>query len=39
MARDLAALIAGGYRLQKTTLVDMFPQTYHIETVVELIRS
>ncbi|HNY39970.1 MAG TPA: class I SAM-dependent RNA methyltransferase [Bryobacteraceae bacterium] len=39
MARDTAALIAGGYRLKKATLVDMFPQTYHIETVVELERA
>lgn len=35
MARDAAALLAGGYRIEKTTLVDMFPQTYHIETVME----
>lgn len=39
MARDMAALIAGGYCLEKTTLVDMFPQTYHIETVIELTKG
>jgi 23S rRNA (uracil1939-C5)-methyltransferase len=36
LARDLAALIAGGYRLDKMTLVDLFPQTYHIEAVAHL---
>lgn len=39
LARDVAALIGGGYRLGKATVVDMFPQTYHIETVVELTRD
>jgi len=36
LARDLAGLLAGGYRLEKLTLVDLFPQTYHMETVVRL---
>jgi 23S rRNA (uracil1939-C5)-methyltransferase len=36
LARDLAALAAGGFRIEKMTLVDLFPQTYHLETVVEL---
>lgn len=36
LARDLAALLAGGYRIEKLTLVDLFPQTYHIETVTQL---
>lgn len=34
LARDLAAL--SKYRIQKITLVDLFPQTYHLETVVSL---
>ena len=38
LARDLAALTAAGYRLGQVHLVDLFPQTYHIETVVELTR-
>jgi 23S rRNA (uracil1939-C5)-methyltransferase len=36
LARDLAGLIAGGYRLERLTLVDLFPQTYHLETVAHL---
>jgi 23S rRNA (uracil1939-C5)-methyltransferase len=39
LARDLAALLASGYRIEKTTLVDLFPQTYHLETVVRLKAS
>jgi 23S rRNA (uracil1939-C5)-methyltransferase len=36
LARDLAGLVAAGYRVQCMTLVDLFPQTYHVETVVRL---
>ncbi len=39
LARDLSALVAGGYRLDGVRLVDLFPQTYHIETVVRLARG
>jgi 23S rRNA (uracil1939-C5)-methyltransferase len=38
LARDLVALTAGGYRAEQMHLIDLFPQTYHIETVVELVR-
>ena len=38
LARDLAGLTASGYRIEQIHLVDLFPQTYHIETVVELAR-
>ena len=34
LARDLAALT--GYKLKSLTLVDLFPQTYHLETVARL---
>jgi len=37
LARDLPALLAGGYSIEQMTLVDLFPQTYHLETVVRLI--
>lgn len=36
LARDLAKLLAGGYRIEKIALVDLFPQTFHIETVVRV---
>jgi 23S rRNA (uracil1939-C5)-methyltransferase len=36
LARDLAGLTAAGYAISRMTLVDLFPQTYHLETVVRL---
>jgi 23S rRNA (uracil1939-C5)-methyltransferase len=39
LARDLAGLTAAGYRVEQMTLVDLFPQTFHLETVVRLGRS
>ena len=36
LARDLQGLLAGGYRIQQMTMVDLFPQTFHLETVVLL---
>jgi 23S rRNA (uracil1939-C5)-methyltransferase len=39
LARDLQGLTAERYRIQKVTLVDLFPQTFHLETVVELSAS
>ena len=39
LARDLALLAEGGYRVQKLQPVDMFPYTKHIECVCLLSRS
>jgi len=36
LARDLAGLMASGYTIERMSLVDLFPQTYHLETVVGL---
>jgi 23S rRNA (uracil1939-C5)-methyltransferase len=38
LARDLAAFLAAGYRVEEAHLFDLFPQTYHIETVMLLTR-
>ncbi len=39
LARDLKQLLDGGYRIKHLQPVDMFPQTAHIETIVQLVRS
>jgi 23S rRNA (uracil1939-C5)-methyltransferase len=36
LARDLAAFTKTGYRIERVTLVDMFPSTFHMETVISL---
>jgi 23S rRNA (uracil1939-C5)-methyltransferase len=35
----LRALLVTGYTIESITLADLFPQTFHIETVVQLRRS
>jgi 23S rRNA (uracil1939-C5)-methyltransferase len=37
LARDLAGLT--GYQIESLTLVDLFPQTFHLETIVRLRRN
>jgi 23S rRNA (uracil-5-)-methyltransferase RumA len=39
LAKDCAHLIQGGYELKRVVPLDMFPQTAHVETVCELVRS
>ena len=39
LSRDLRALLASGYQIQSITLADLFPQTFHLETVVQLRRA
>jgi len=38
LARDLRVLTLAGYRINEIHLLDLFPQTYHIETCVHLSR-
>lgn len=38
VSRDLAGLLNGGYRIEQVHLVDLFPQTYHVESVFHLVR-
>ncbi len=39
LARDLALLAKHGYAVDWAQPLDMFPQTYHVETVVRLTRT
>ena len=38
LARDLSPLLAAGYRIEEAHLFDLFPQTFHIESVMLLAR-
>jgi 23S rRNA (uracil-5-)-methyltransferase RumA len=39
LAKDLLLLQEGGYKVDKIQCVDMFPRTYHVETVVLLSKK
>ncbi len=39
LARDLTPLLAAGYRVEEAHLFDLFPQTFHIESVLLLERG
>jgi len=39
LIRDLEPVCSGGYTIDAIVGLDMFPQTYHIETIVRLKRS
>ncbi|PID58586.1 23S rRNA (uracil(1939)-C(5))-methyltransferase RlmD [candidate division KSB3 bacterium] len=38
LARDVAMILNGGYTIREIQPIDMFPHTYHIETVVNLMK-
>ena len=39
LARDLQSLLQSGYRAERMNLIDLFPQTFHMETVTRLKRN
>lgn len=39
LARDLRPALAAGYQISRVTAFDLFPQTAHVETLVELHRG
>lgn len=39
LARDLRAFLDAGYKIERVTALDLFPQTHHVETVVRLQNS
>ncbi len=39
LARDLGRLCESGYRIVRAKVFDMFPQTAHVETLVQLAHS
>jgi 23S rRNA (uracil1939-C5)-methyltransferase len=39
LARDLQPLLQSGYSVEKMDLIDLFPQTFHMETVTFLKRN
>jgi 23S rRNA (uracil1939-C5)-methyltransferase len=38
LARDLVILAGAGYRVEQAHLVDLFPQTYHLESILHLVK-
>lgn len=38
LARDLVPFLAAGYRVEQAHVVDLFPQTFHLESVLRLVR-
>jgi 23S rRNA (uracil1939-C5)-methyltransferase len=39
LARDLRTLVSLGYQIKEAHLIDLFPQTFHIESVFSLTRE
>ncbi len=39
LARDLRTLVGSGYAIESLTLADLFPQTFHLESIVRLRRG
>lgn len=39
LARDLRRFVDNGYEIESITALDLFPQTHHVETVAQLVRT
>jgi 23S rRNA (uracil1939-C5)-methyltransferase len=39
LARDLRLLTTAGYAIEQAHLVDLFPQTFHLESVLQLVKE
>jgi len=39
LSRDLGGLVRSGYRIEQAHLLDLFPQTFHVESVMQLVRA
>jgi 23S rRNA (uracil1939-C5)-methyltransferase len=39
LSRDLQGLLKAGYSIEQAHLVDLFPQTYHIESVFQVVMA
>lgn len=39
LARDLRVLLDEGYRLESIEALDLFPQTFHVESIARLVRD
>ena len=39
LARDCKVLSEGGYTVERIEMIDLFPQTHHVESIVLLRKS